>query len=378
MAGPALCVGNQIILEESYDESYVPSEQEILEFAYEIGIDPEKEPELLWLAREGIMARMPPEWKPCQHVTGEIYYYNFTNGQSMWEHPCDEYYRELVVQEREKLLAQGSLKKKEKKEKKEKQSLKQPTESPASDPSSQMRAGGCLDEGKGRLLDLTDSRTLFTGTWPNKPSPLPVPELSGLCQTSPDVKKSLGTSPSFSSSDEDIHQAQHTPLEIPEELCLDALQPDDLEVRPPVQPLCVSKESCSPDLKNVRTLLEAFEEKLLFVDEEWKMKDERDEHVHKPADHFAVGEKSGGPEGHAERKPGRLQSNNAAEQRGAPRSQPPALGERGGARSGLLSPGHGGTRGQGPGTPENPPLAVGTRRGQSRLPLPSGAATTSP
>ncbi|XP_074783503.1 centrosomal protein of 164 kDa-like isoform X3 [Athene noctua] len=136
MAGPALCVGNQIILEERFDASYVPSEQEILEFAYEIGIDPEKEPELLWLAREGIVAPLPPEWKPCQHVTGEIYYYNFTNGQSMWEHPCDEHYRELVVQEREKLLAQGSLKKKEKKEKKEKQSLKQPTPAETCKPTS--------------------------------------------------------------------------------------------------------------------------------------------------------------------------------------------------------------------------------------------------
>lgn len=71
-----------------------------------------------------------------QNATGDIYYFNFTNGQSVWEHPCDSLYRELVVQEREKLLAQGSLKKKEKKkkkdkkgkkDKKEKQSLKQPT-----------------------------------------------------------------------------------------------------------------------------------------------------------------------------------------------------------------------------------------------------------
>jgi len=37
---------------------------EIQGFAREIGIDPEKEPELLWLAREGIMAPLPPEWKP--------------------------------------------------------------------------------------------------------------------------------------------------------------------------------------------------------------------------------------------------------------------------------------------------------------------------
>lgn len=52
-----------------------------------------------------------------QDVTGDIYYFNFNNGQSMWDHPCDDHYRELVAQERKKLLARGNLKKKEKKKK---------------------------------------------------------------------------------------------------------------------------------------------------------------------------------------------------------------------------------------------------------------------
>ncbi|NXN69619.1 CE164 protein, partial [Himantopus himantopus] len=138
MAGAMVRIGDQLILEEDYDETYIPSEQEIQDFAREIGIDPEKEPELIWLAREGIVAPLPPEWKPCQDITGDIYYFNFANGQSMWDHPCDDHYRELVIQEREKLLARGSLKKKdklylkekkEKKDKKETQSLKRPTSS---------------------------------------------------------------------------------------------------------------------------------------------------------------------------------------------------------------------------------------------------------
>ncbi|XP_069732483.1 centrosomal protein of 164 kDa isoform X2 [Phaenicophaeus curvirostris] len=132
MAGQVTRAGGQIILEEIVDETYVPSEQEVLDYAQGIGIDPEKEPELLWLAREGIMAVLPPEWKPCEDVTGEVYYFNFANGQSSWDHPSDDHYRELVIQEREKLRALSSLKKKEKKkkgkkekkEKKEKQSLK--------------------------------------------------------------------------------------------------------------------------------------------------------------------------------------------------------------------------------------------------------------
>ncbi|XP_027737144.1 centrosomal protein of 164 kDa [Empidonax traillii] len=135
----AVRIGNQLILEEDYNDSYVPDEQEIQNFAPIIGIDPEKESELLWLARECLVAPLPPDWKPCQDTTGDVYYFNFATGQSTWEHPCDEHYRQLVIREREKLLAQGGLRKekkekkekkqkkekKEKKDKKEKQSLKQ-------------------------------------------------------------------------------------------------------------------------------------------------------------------------------------------------------------------------------------------------------------
>ncbi|XP_032565431.1 centrosomal protein of 164 kDa isoform X2 [Chiroxiphia lanceolata] len=126
MAG-AVRIGNQLILEEDYNDSYVPDEQEIRNFAPIIGIDPEKESELLWLARECLVAPLPPDWKPCQDTTGDVYYFNFATGQSMWEHPCDEQYRELVIREREKLLAQGSLRK-EKREKKEKKQKKEKKE----------------------------------------------------------------------------------------------------------------------------------------------------------------------------------------------------------------------------------------------------------
>nr|XP_055161926.1 centrosomal protein of 164 kDa isoform X11 [Nyctereutes procyonoides] len=124
MAGRPVRIGDQLVLEEDYDETYIPSEQEILEFAREIGIDPIKEPELMWLAREGIVAPLPVEWKPCQDITGDIYYFNFANGQSMWDHPCDEHYRNLVIQERGKLSTPAAIKKKDKKKKKEKKDKK--------------------------------------------------------------------------------------------------------------------------------------------------------------------------------------------------------------------------------------------------------------
>lgn len=58
-----------------------------------------------------------------QDVTKDIYYFNFSTGQSTWVHPCDEHYRNLVVQERERLRnsngGTGVKKEKEKKKKKE-------------------------------------------------------------------------------------------------------------------------------------------------------------------------------------------------------------------------------------------------------------------
>ncbi|XP_066101723.1 centrosomal protein of 164 kDa isoform X3 [Saccopteryx bilineata] len=121
MAGRPIRIGDQLVLEEDDDENFVPTEQEILEFAQEIGIDPVKEPELMWLAREGIKVPLPVDWKVCQDITGDIYYFNFANGQSTWDHPCDEHYRNLVFQERRKLSTSGATKKKDKKKKKKKE-----------------------------------------------------------------------------------------------------------------------------------------------------------------------------------------------------------------------------------------------------------------
>ncbi|XP_069803749.1 centrosomal protein of 164 kDa isoform X2 [Dendropsophus ebraccatus] len=130
LAIPTARMGDQLILEEDHDENYIPQEHEIQEYARMIGIDPDAEPEMMWLAREGIVAPLPPDWKPCQDVTGDIYYFNFATGQSTWDHPIDEHYRDLVIQERSKMQAQGGIKKREKKKKKEKKKDKKPKELP--------------------------------------------------------------------------------------------------------------------------------------------------------------------------------------------------------------------------------------------------------
>uniref|UniRef100_A0A672ZD80 Centrosomal protein of 164 kDa n=1 Tax=Sphaeramia orbicularis TaxID=375764 RepID=A0A672ZD80_9TELE len=182
----AALIGDQVILEEDYDENYIPSEQEIQEYAREIGIDPDNEPELLWLAREGIVAPLPPEWKPCQDVTGDIYYFNFSTGQSTWDHPCDEHYRRLVAQERERgqltataggPSAKKDKDKKKKKEKKEKREKKK---------KELVKTAGALSSTVGHLPSPLGGLGPLRG--------LDAPSLGPLPGPAPALRRSLGTS----------------------------------------------------------------------------------------------------------------------------------------------------------------------------------------
>ena len=54
----------------------------------------EEDPDLLFIAIEGLKAPLPEPWKACRTKSGEIYYFNFESGDSTWEHPLDEIYRQ--------------------------------------------------------------------------------------------------------------------------------------------------------------------------------------------------------------------------------------------------------------------------------------------
>eukprot|EP00842_Homolaphlyctis_polyrhiza_P000757 jgi/Hompol1/1682/HPOL_004708-RA len=66
-------------------------------------MDPDKEKELLWIARDSLKAPLPSDWKPCQTEDGNIYYFNFKTGESIWDHPCDEHYKAIYQKEKAKL-----------------------------------------------------------------------------------------------------------------------------------------------------------------------------------------------------------------------------------------------------------------------------------
>lgn len=60
---------------------------------------------LMWIAREGLKAPLPKDWKPCQSEDGDVYYFNFKTGQSIWDHPSDEHYRNKFAEEKDRLVA---------------------------------------------------------------------------------------------------------------------------------------------------------------------------------------------------------------------------------------------------------------------------------
>jgi centrosomal protein CEP164 len=85
-------------LEEEMDANYEPSNEEIVDYAKYLGINPAVEKDLLYIAKEGLKAPLPSTWKPCKSPRqGTIYYYNVQNGETQKEHPCDDYYKENVV-----------------------------------------------------------------------------------------------------------------------------------------------------------------------------------------------------------------------------------------------------------------------------------------
>ena len=104
-----------VILEEEIDPNYEPTEEEILEYASWLGMDPEIDQEYLYIAKEGLKAPLPEPWKPCKTKEGEIYYFNFENGESVWEHPCDEYYKGMFEEKKANAYRNRSAKKSGKK-----------------------------------------------------------------------------------------------------------------------------------------------------------------------------------------------------------------------------------------------------------------------
>eukprot|EP00045_Choanoeca_perplexa_P000213 m.13375 g.13375 ORF g.13375 m.13375 type:complete len:984 (-) comp10149_c0_seq1:71-3022(-) len=96
-------VAEQIELEEHIAEDYEPSEEEIKEYYECLDMDWEKDQDLRWIAIKALKAPLPEGWKPCEDTsTSDIYYFNFKTGESVWDHPMDDHFREVAKKEKAK------------------------------------------------------------------------------------------------------------------------------------------------------------------------------------------------------------------------------------------------------------------------------------
>ena len=77
---------------------------EILEYAKYLGMSLPSDNDLLYIAKEGLKAPLPDPWKPCKTSSNDIYYFNFESGESIWEHPCDKYYKEQYLKAKQNKL----------------------------------------------------------------------------------------------------------------------------------------------------------------------------------------------------------------------------------------------------------------------------------
>ena len=91
------------IMQEELDEEYEPTMEEIEEYAKYLGMDMNEDRELFYIAKEGLKAPLPDQWKPCRSPGGNIYYFNFDSKQLQKDHPCDDHYKRLYLSEKQNL-----------------------------------------------------------------------------------------------------------------------------------------------------------------------------------------------------------------------------------------------------------------------------------
>jgi len=197
-------LASSVIVLESSDDERVPTEEEVSEYAEFLGVDPQAEPHLMWIAREGVVAPVPAPWKACTENGDDVFYFNFETGDSVWDHPSDEKYRQLVEEHRSKKPEAGNV---------EDSSLVSEAVSPGGkkgDVSVSMDSSG-IDLPMDDLPDLSAGRNLSKAAASEKPKTLPALDVEkenrlaaitneisdddAMSETSP---KSAGTSPKAS------------------------------------------------------------------------------------------------------------------------------------------------------------------------------------
>jgi hypothetical protein len=79
-----------VVMDETVDPTRKPTDEELEEYMRWLGMDLKKHAHLKWIAHLGLTSKIEDEWKPCKIVeSGQIFYFNFSTGESIWDHPVD-------------------------------------------------------------------------------------------------------------------------------------------------------------------------------------------------------------------------------------------------------------------------------------------------
>ncbi|XP_068602086.1 centrosomal protein of 164 kDa-like [Brachionichthys hirsutus] len=258
---------DQRVLEEITEVDFEASEEDILEYASIIGIDPDTEPELLWLAREGLQATLPPGWRAVEDPTKGIYYFNFETGESIWDHPNDLLYSRRVTEERGRAPhAGGAMPKTGKEKKKRKGKRKDRLKTPEVFGQATPALLGHLPPLRG-MTHL--GRTIVSGAAPGLHSPLGALGVLEPIRTSLGGSQSQGPSSICSSRQEDRASLAGGPCDEADMCCSDsepslhesepARRPPDLDVprtdpeREDNEDKFRTEERTEPELRDIST-----------------------------------------------------------------------------------------------------------------------------
>ncbi len=64
--------------------------------AKSLGVDPDKEASLMSIVEQALLAELPNDWEQGETEEGTLYYFNTVTEESIWEHPLDAHYRDLI------------------------------------------------------------------------------------------------------------------------------------------------------------------------------------------------------------------------------------------------------------------------------------------
>eukprot|EP00297_Palpitomonas_bilix_P008896 CAMPEP_0113898414 /NCGR_PEP_ID=MMETSP0780_2-20120614/19361_1 /TAXON_ID=652834 /ORGANISM="Palpitomonas bilix" /LENGTH=537 /DNA_ID=CAMNT_0000890265 /DNA_START=213 /DNA_END=1823 /DNA_ORIENTATION=+ /assembly_acc=CAM_ASM_000599 len=72
------------------------TDEEVRDYAIYLGVDLPYEEYLLPIAKEALLAPLPPQWVEHVSASGDVYFYNKEKDESLRKHPLEDYYRDLI------------------------------------------------------------------------------------------------------------------------------------------------------------------------------------------------------------------------------------------------------------------------------------------